>query len=168
MEMKSLRNLMLAAATAVLFAGCESQSTAPSSSGASSGAIAARDQLVADLQQCSQQHGYNPQASGLPENALAPNELVWRQCARDAARQYGQAHPSMSSLFNQLVSEDIEMTTAIQNGTMTRSQRRARLEQLIEQIKTAEDAEIKAAAVEQERQQEQLRNVVDNARGFAY
>ena len=50
---------------------------------------------------------------------------------------------------------------------MTRSQRRTRDEQLIEQIKAAEDAQIKAATSDQARQQEQLRNVVDGARGFA-
>jgi hypothetical protein len=164
MRTRTLRTFILIGSALAALAGCESQTSTKSSSSV----ITARDQLVADLQQCSQEHGYNPQASGLPENALAPNELAWRQCARDAARDYGRAHPSVSSLFNQLVSEDIEMTTAIQNGTMTRSQRRTRLEQLIEQIRSAEDAEIKAAAVEQERQQEQLRNVVDNARGFAY
>jgi hypothetical protein len=165
MKSRNLRSLALIGVAVLTLAGCQSQKPTTTSS---STVIAARDQLIADLQQCTQQHGYDPKAAGLPENALAPNELEWRQCARDAARDYGRAHPSVSSQFNQLVSEDIEMTTAIQNGTMTRSQRRARLEQLIEQIKSAEDAEIKAATVEQERQQEQLRNVVDNARGFAY
>jgi len=164
MKARNLRNLMLVAATATILAACESQTstTAPSSNAV----IEARDQLIAELQQCTQKHGYDPRAAGLPENALAPNELAWRQCARDAARDYGRAHPSVGGLFNQLVSEDIEMTTAIQNGTMTRSQRRARIEQLVGQIKSAEEAEINAAAAEQERQQEQLRNIVDGARGF--
>lgn len=157
---------MLVAATAAVLAACESKTHTSATS--ANTVIDARDQLVAELQQCTQEHGYDPRAAGLPENALAPNELAWRQCARDAARDYGRAHPSVGGLFNQLVSEDIEMTTAIQNGTMTRSQRRTRIEQLIEQIKSAEEAEIQAATAEQERQHEQLRNVVDNARGFAY
>jgi hypothetical protein len=162
---KNLRSLLLATGIIAIVAACESQSTATGAS--SSDVIAARDTFVADLQQCSTTHGYDPNAAGLPENALAPNELQWRQCAYDAARKYGQTHTEVSGLYDQLIAEDIQMTTAIQQGTMTRSQRRTRIEQLIEQIKAAEDAQIKAATSEQARQQEQLRNVVNGARGFA-
>ena len=62
----------------------------------------------------------------------------------------------------------MQMTTAIQQGTMTRTQRRARIQDLIAQIKAAEEQEIQAAGVEQERQTEQLQNVVENMRGFAH
>jgi hypothetical protein len=162
---KNLRSLALATAMIVVVTACESQSTATGASSAS--VIDARDAFVADLKQCTQKHGYDPNAAGLPENALAPNELPWRQCAYDAARKYGQAHPAVSDRYEQLITEDLQMTTAIQQGTMTRSQRRTRVEQLLEQIKAAEDAQIKAATSEQQRQQEQLRNVVEGARGFA-
>ena len=161
---KNLRSLALATAMILVVSACESPSTATGAS--SDNVIAARDTLVADLEQCTLKHGYDPNAAGLPETALAPNELVWRQCAYDAANRYGQAHPAVSDRYKQLISEDLQMTTAIQQGTMTRSQRRTRIEQLIEQIKAAEDAQIKAATSEQERQQEQLRNIVDGARGF--
>jgi cell division FtsZ-interacting protein ZapD len=60
------------------------------------------------------------------------------------------------------------MTTAIQLGTMTRSQRRERIESLVEQIKAAEQEEVKAATVEQSLQDEQLRNVVAGVRGFGF
>jgi hypothetical protein len=162
MKSTNLRSLLLVTATVGVLAACESQTTA------TAGVIEARDDFIAELQQCSQKHGYDPNAAGLPENALAPNELAWRQCGYDAARKYGQAHPAVSTMYNQLISEDIEMTTAIQQGSMTRSQRKARIEELIEQIRAAEEAQINAAAAEQQRQHEQLRNVVDNARGFSY
>ena len=162
---KNLRSLALATAMILVVTACESQSTTAGASSAD--VIAARDALIADLKQCTLKHGYDPFAAGLPETALAPNELPWRQCAYDAAHRYGQAHPAVSARYEQLISEDLQMTTAIQQGTLTRSQRRIRVEQLIEQIKAAEDAQIKTAAAEQERQQEQLRNVVDGARGFA-
>jgi len=165
MTLKNLRSLAMATAMIALVTACESQSTATSTS--SDTVIAARDALIADLKQCTLNHGYDPNAAGLPENALAPNELPWRQCAYDAAHRYGQAHPAVSDRYEQLISEDLQMTTAIQQGTMTRSQRRIRVQQLIEQIKAAEDAQIKAATNEQARHQEQLRNVVDGARGFA-
>ena len=165
MRLKNLRSLALATAMIALVTACESQTTATSTS--SDTVIAARDALIADLKQCTLKHGYDPNAAGLPENALAPNELPWRQCAYDAAHKYGQAHPAVSDRYEQLITEDLQMTTAIQQGTMTRSQRRTRVEQLIEQIKSAEDAQIQAATSDQERQQQQLRNVVDGARGFA-
>lgn len=131
--------------------------------------MAARDKLVADIGQCSQRYGYDPRsATGIAENALAPQELPWRQCAYDAVRVYEQANPAMASRYEQLISEDIGMTTAIQQGSMTRSQRRARIEELIAQIKSAEEAQVQAAATEQERQMQQIRNVVDNVRGFGY
>lgn len=164
--MRTLRAALLAAATILVITACESQKTSTSAS--DSGVIAARDKLVAEIQQCTQKHGYNPQATGMPENALAPNELPWRQCAYDAARSYGQAHPQVQSLYEQLIAEDIQMTTALQQGQMTRTQRRARVEELIAQIEQAEEARIQAATAEQERQEQQLKNVVNNARGFAY
>jgi hypothetical protein len=51
---------------------------------------------------------------------------------------------------------------------MTRSQRRARIEQLIAQIRSTEEAQARATAAEQARQMEQIRNVVESARGFGY
>src|SRR6185312_164433 len=154
---------ILAVFIAALIGGCSSQGTATDS--AAGGSIAARDRLVADLHQCSQRYGYDPnQAQGVAENALAPRELPWRQCAYDAARVYEQANPAVKSQYEQLIAEDIEMTTAIQQGTMTRSQRRARIEELLGQIKSAEEAQAKATATEQDRQMEQVRNVVENAR----
>ena len=148
-------------------AGCSNQG--PATDSPASGLIAARDKLVADIHQCSQRYGYDPtRVQGVAENALAPQELQWRQCAYDATRVYEQANPAMKARYEQLIAEDIEMTTAIQQGAMTRSQRRARIEALVAQIKSTEEAQAKATATEQERQMEQVRNVVESARGFAY
>jgi hypothetical protein len=143
--------------------------TTSQSSSAGGGLVGARDKLVADLRECTQTHGFDPKnAAGVAENALAPNELPWRQCAYDAVRAYGQAHPTLRGMYDQLIAEDLAMTTAIQQGSMTRSQRRARIEELVAQIKAAEQEQIDAAASEQARQNDQLRNVVENVRGFSY
>jgi hypothetical protein len=164
MMIRSLFTLLLAT-TALSACG----GTASQSSSTGGGLIEARDKLVSDLLQCTQTHGFDPQnAVGVAENALAPNELPWRQCAYDAVRAYGRSHPTLRSMYDQLVAEDLAMTTAIQQGTMTRSQRRARIEDLVAQIKAAEEQQIEAAASEQARQNDQLRNVVDNFRGFSY
>jgi hypothetical protein len=158
---------VLAVFIAALIGGCSSQGTATDS--AAGGLIAARDKLVADIHQCSQRYGYDPNhVQGVAENALAPQELQWRQCAYDATRVYEQGNPAMKSQYEQLIAEDIGMTTAIQQGTMTRSQRRTRIETLVGQIKSAEEAQALATATEQERQMQQIRNVVESARGFAY
>ena len=157
------------AASIIVMAAISACADQPSGPAAQDGLIAARDRLVADLQQCTQAHGYDPHdAASLPETALAPNELPWRQCAYDAVRAYAQSHPSLRGMYEQLIAEDIAMTTAIQQGTMTRTQRRQRIDALVAQIKAAEEEQIAAAASEQARQNEQLRNVVDNFRGFSY
>lgn len=156
---------VLAVAAAVSACGGQSDQSASSEARP----IEGRDKLVADLRQCTQVHGYDPQdTAGIAENALAPNELPWRQCAYDAVRDYEDSHPAMRERYEQLIAEDIQMTTAVQQGTMTRSQRKARIEELVAQIKAAEEAQIEAGAVEQSRQDDQLRNVVDNFRGFSY
>jgi len=162
-----LRSTILAVFIMASIAGCSSQG--PATDSAAGGLIAGRDKLIADVHQCSQRYGYDPtRMQGVAENALAPQELQWRQCAYDAIRVYEQANLAMKAQYEQLIAEDIEMTTAIQQGAMTRSQRRARIEELIGQIKSAEEAQAKATATEQERQMEQVRNVVESARGFAY
>jgi hypothetical protein len=158
---------MMAAAIMALVSGCSSKS--PTTGSAADAPIAARDKLIADVHQCSQRYGYDPaHAQGVAENALAPQELPWRQCAYDAVRAYESANPALTSRYEQLIAEDIQMTTAIQQGTMTRSQRRTRIEALLAQIKSAEEAQAQATATEQARQMEQIRNVVDSARGFGY
>jgi len=133
-------------------------------------------ELVADLKVCTGRFGYDPnQTAGVAENALAPNELPWRQCAYEAVRAYAQEHPSLSGLYTQLINEDITMTTAIQQGTLTRSERRARIEALLTQIRVAEDSQIEAADNQGQggqnpswshQERDQLRNVVEGVRGF--
>jgi hypothetical protein len=127
--------------------------------------IAAREQLLADLGQCGRTYGYDPNATaGIAENQLAPHELQWRQCAYDAADKYEQAVPVLAPRYQQLVNEDITMTNAIQAGAMTRSQRRQRIEALIAQIKVAEENLIQASAEEQQKQVDQVRQVVEQIR----
>jgi len=154
----------------VLLMSCATSSEPPASTGASTSQAAlveARDQLVADVRKCSDQHGYDPkQVSGIGENQLAPGELQWRQCAYDAARRYVAQNPQMRGLYEQLIAEDIQLTSALQQGTVTRTQRRARVEALLAQIHTAEEAQMKSHAAESERQTEQVRAVVDGMRGL--
>lgn len=140
--MLNIRHVVLAGAVAVVTV-CTS---APTTKAATILSML-RPQLIAALNQCTRTHGYDPeQTAGIAENALAPNELPWRQCAYDAVRAYAKESPSLGDVYAQLINEDIAMTTAIQQGSLTRSQRRARIETLLGQIRAAEDAQIQAAA----------------------
>ena len=165
--MQRLFSFILAAGMATALSACTSHS--PTTSPAQSPLAAARQQLVADLGQCTKTFGYDPNnAAGVAENQLAPHEIEWRQCGYDAVRKYAGNQPELTGQYEQLINEDITMTNAIQSGTMTRSQRRQRLEALIAQIKSAEESQAQAAAMEQEQQVDQVRQVVDGMRGFAH
>jgi hypothetical protein len=69
-------------------------------------------------------------------------------------------------MYEQLINEDIEMTKAIQQGSMTRSARRTRNEQQLARIRKAEEEQIKAGATAQDRQTQQVHQIVDGMRGF--
>jgi hypothetical protein len=135
-----------------------------------------RQQLRAELTLCTQTHGYDPERTvGVAENAIAANELPWRQCAYEAVRAYAKGNPSLNDLYAQLINEDIEMTAAIQQGSLTRSERRARIEELLAQIRAAEDFQIQAgdnqgsggqSPSQAQQERNHLDNVVANIRGF--
>ncbi len=151
--------------TACTTAGEPPASTAPSAVQAT--LVEARAKLVADVQACTDQHGYDPDnVSGIGEKELAPGELQWRQCCYDAARRYIGQNPAMRGMYEQLIAEDIQLTSAIQQGTVTRTQRRARDEELLAQIRNAEEAQIKGVAAESEKQMEQVQRVVNGLRGL--
>jgi hypothetical protein len=162
--MKRLFGLLIIACVAAGASSCTSQS---SSSKSQSPLAPARERLVADLGQCTQTFGYDPRTiTGVAENQLAPHELEWRQCAYDAVRKYAGSHPTLTGRYEQLINEDITMTNAVQAGSMTRSQRRQRIQALVEQIKGAEESEAQAEAVDQAQETERVRRVVDGMRGF--
>jgi hypothetical protein len=90
-------------------------------------------------------------------------------------RTYAEAHPSLDELYMQLINEDIAMTKALQDGTLTRSQRRARIGELLGEIRAAEDAQNQVAdrqgrggqnPVESAQRQDQLGRVVASIQGF--
>src|SRR5262249_32977615 len=137
--MKRFFALLLLAGIAGGLSACTSQGSGSSSQ---SPLAAARQGLVADLHQCAQTYGYDPRnVASVPENKLAPNELEWRQCGYDAVRKYSHSQPALTGQYEQLINEDITMTNAVQSGTMTRTQRRQRLQTLIDQIKRPHESQ---------------------------
>jgi hypothetical protein len=155
----------LAPALAVALA-CASGGPLPDASPAPA-RMPARDAVVAKVRECTRLHGYDPRAvSGVAEHELAPNEIPWRQCAYDALRAYGRSNPPLRGLYDQLIAEDISMTTAIQQGTLTRSQRRSRIEALLAQIDEAESDQIQLAEFERQRQAQQKEFLVESLRSM--
>ena len=159
--------VMLAASLAIFAAMTACDTGSSNSSSPEAQLMQARDKLNADLKQCTVIHGYDPdKVTGVAETALAPNELEWRQCAYSAVRMYERYNPSLSGLYEQLIAEDMSMTAAIQQGTMTRSQRRDRIDKLVDQIKAAEQDQVSSAMAAQAQQNEQVRRVVSGIRGL--
>ena len=102
--MKRLFGLILVVGVAAGLSSCASKS---SNSQSQSPLAAARQQLVANLGQCTQTFGYDPnKVEGIAENQLAPHELVWRQCGYDAVRKYSGAQPSLTGQYEQLINEE--------------------------------------------------------------
>jgi hypothetical protein len=160
-----IRYAILLGIVAMMVAACANQTA--SKTPPEHQIVETRDKLPADMRQCTEQQGYDPaKITGVAESALAPQELQWRQCVYDALRVYARANPAIASKYEQLIAEDTTMTTAIQRGTMTRGQRRTRVEQLIAAISSAEEAQISAAATEHARQMRQLQNQVNGLRAL--
>lgn len=141
------------------------QPSPPPSSGAD--ILAARTELDAALHTCTSTYGYNPrQASNISEHALAPNELAWNQCAYAAVATYEKANPKLAPMYEQLVTSYQQMTDQVAQGSLTRSERHARTQQMLQAIEQAEQAEISAANLQQAQQNQQQQNVIDTVRMF--
>jgi hypothetical protein len=122
----------------------------------------ARARLASEIQQCSKTYSYDPRtAVGIPENALAPSEPQWHQCAHDAVRSYQKVNLLLAPLYDSLIDQDIFMTNAIMHGQMTRSERHARISQILEEIRTAEEKQIAQAQLQQAQRDQATQNVID-------
>jgi hypothetical protein len=133
----------------VLAAGCTSKPPEPER---------ASRTLESAIAACTATFHYDPKAPDLPERALAPGEREWRACARRAVLDDIVPDSSVPDLYRRLVADDEQMTEAIAAGTLTRSERTARLEASITKIRAAET---QAAEERQRRQMEALKTQMD-------
>jgi len=163
MTINAIRYFAWVGVIGIVVAGC---AEAPPKTSASP-ILQARQQLNAEFRGCVQRYGYDPaRAADVAQNALAPNELQWRQCIYEALGPYTRANPAMTSMYESLIASDIAMTSAIQRGTMTRTQRKTQIEQLVAQIKAAEDKMIMATEVEQRQQTQEFNNTISAIRAL--
>lgn len=114
MKRASQIRVLIPLSVVLLLAACTSGQTSSTSSSAAAELIQARDKLIADVKACSVQYACDPDTSSVAENALAPLELAWRQCDYDAIHRYEQANPALAARYDQLITEDMQMTAAIQ------------------------------------------------------
>jgi len=128
--------------------------------------VDAREKLVAALKDCSGRYDYNPEAPGLPENAVAPHELEWRDCAYAAAREYTRVNTALAVDFTTLIDEDQRLTQAVAGGQMTRTERRQRLQPMIEGIRQKEEEQIQSLESDQARNLDLTRQVTEGLRGL--
>ncbi len=106
----------------------------------------ANEQLVAELDQCSARHDTDPRTATVGENELAPREREWRACAYEGIRAILVPASAVPEVYDELIAEDEALTDQVEAGEITRTERRARLDQLREEIAAKE-----ARATEQPR-----------------
>lgn len=146
------RQLMMATA-GVLASTLLACSTAPTSAGADQTPLQqSYAKFQTYLNDCAKNIGVDPRtAKGVGERELLPKEREWRACAYEGIRALLVPTARHPGLYGQLIAEDQSMTDRIAKGTMTRSERAARLDQLREAIAQKEQqstAEISQAKAE--------------------
>jgi hypothetical protein len=138
----SLKDTLGAAVLAVSVAAC---ATTPPRDIA-----AARQDLDVYRAQCTARYGYDPDtASGLGPHVLGAGEREWRECVYRGVEKYLIPNSQTPEVYRKAIAEDREMTASIAAGKITRTQRRARVQDLLEEIDRIEAANM--ARIVQER-----------------
>jgi hypothetical protein len=136
-------SLQIAIATvtlAVLTAACGPPSASRDIAGTRE-IVTARRQLDDYVAQCTKRYGYDPEAaSKLGSNVLGPGEREWRGCVYQGIEKYLIPRTLSPDVYRQAIAEDRKMTEAVANGEMTRAQRQARVQQMLEEIDRIEEA----------------------------
>jgi hypothetical protein len=104
--------------------------------------------------ECTQQYGYDPnRTEALGEHQLGPGELEWRACAYRAVETKMMPGSARPQQFAALIEADRQMTRELASGTLSRSERRAKLEALIAGMLGEEHTAEREANLERARQE---------------
>lgn len=127
-----------------------------------------RQQLDDYLKQCTASHGYDPEAaSDLGPYVLGTGEREWRECVYRGLEKFLIPNTLSPEAYRKAIAEDREMTASVAGGTMTRTQRRARVEVLLEEIERIEEqnrVKLEQAQTAHRLVQEEMRRQLDNTR----
>ena len=103
--------------------------------------VRARGQLDDHMAECTKRYGYDPEAgSKLASNVLGPGEREWRGCVYQGIEKYLIPRTLSPDIYRRAIAEDRKMTEALANGELTRAQRQARVQQILEEIDRIEKA----------------------------
>lgn len=105
-----------------LLAGCQSAPVKPPA-----------EQLDAQLATCSGQYDYRAGAmeASLGPHELAPDERAWRACVYQAVETNVMPNMNLRDRVQEVIDADRTMTDEIAAGTLTRAERRARVDKLL-------------------------------------
>jgi hypothetical protein len=116
-----------------------------------------RKQLDEHLKRCTEIHRYDPEsASDLGPHTLGKGEREWRECVYQGIEKHLIPKAFAPDAYRQAIGEDRQMTERIAGGRMTRAERRARIEALLEEIDRREEAEAQRKIKEVVRQQQEM------------
>lgn len=109
--------------------------------------------LEAKMGDCTRAHGYDPAAAtAIPAHELGAGERAWRACVYEAIGVTLMKHSAAPGMYQQLIDFDRRMTDEVEQGKLTRLERRQRLEDHVRNIKLSEELnESIATAQEHER-----------------
>jgi hypothetical protein len=129
---------------------------APSSSKSTREIVIAREQLEDHIALCGKRYGYDPKAdSKLAASVLAPGEREWRECVYQGIEEYLIPVTLTPDVYQRAIAEDRKMTEALAQGEITRAQRQARVQQMLEEIDRTEEAN--QSKVEMDRLEAEIR-----------
>jgi hypothetical protein len=136
----SLQGAIATVALAVVMVACGVPSASRDTAGTRE-IVAARSQLDDYMAQCTKRYGYDPAAaSKLGPHVLGPGEREWRECVYQGIEKYLIPRTLSPDVYRRAIAEDRKMTEAVANDEMTRAQRQARDQQLVEEIDRTEEA----------------------------
>jgi hypothetical protein len=93
------------------------------------------------MAECTKRYGYDPETgSKLGSNVLGPGEREWRGCVYEGIEKYLIPRTLSPEVYRRAIAEDRNMTDAIAKGEMTRAQRQARFQQMLDEIDRIEAA----------------------------
>jgi hypothetical protein len=136
----SLHAAIATVALAIVTAACGASSASRHIAGTRE-IVTARRQLDDYMAQCTKRYGYGPAGtSQLGPHVLGPGEREWRECVYQGIEKYLIPRTLSPDVYRRAIAEDRKMTEAVANGEMTRAQRHARDQQLVEEIDRTEEA----------------------------
>lgn len=135
------------------------------------------NELRERFEQCTEKHGYNPETyTSNDEYALAPNELVWLECAYQGVLEIAMKESIYQPEYKKFIDEHRNMTQAVKNKKITRTERRDTARKQLDELAGKEEEHVQIQ--QQQRMMEQVhmqsfdamnqyRNVQSIQRSFA-